>query len=145
MSDILDRDGNRIASLGASTLCEAFQSTAAGRPGQVAHRTLDGTLEITYREFAERVEAIATGLHSIGVRAGDTVALMLRNRPEFSIADAAAMHLGATAFSVYNTLSEEQVAYVFLNAATKGYYVAALRVAAVVGFGAVAFMLLFVA
>jgi long-subunit acyl-CoA synthetase (AMP-forming) len=41
---------------------------------------------------------------------------MLCNRPEFALADTAAMHLGATAFSVYNTLSPEQVNYLFQNA-----------------------------
>jgi long-subunit acyl-CoA synthetase (AMP-forming) len=34
---------------------------------------------------------------------GDTVALTLANRPEFHIADLAAMSLGATPFSVYLT------------------------------------------
>jgi long-subunit acyl-CoA synthetase (AMP-forming) len=50
-------------------------------------------------------------LHALGVRRGDAVALMLANRPEFALADAAAMHLGAIAFSVYNTLAPEQINY----------------------------------
>ena len=62
---------------------------------------------------------IAAGLASLGVRRGDTVALMLVNRPEFNIADAGAMHLGATAFSVYNTSTAEQVAFLFGNAANR--------------------------
>ena len=41
---------------------------------------------------------------------------MLLNRPEFNIVDAAAMHLGATPFSIYNTSSPEQIAYLFGNA-----------------------------
>ncbi|HQR23180.1 MAG TPA: AMP-dependent synthetase/ligase [Steroidobacteraceae bacterium] len=108
--------GGHADALESRTLCEAFQATAAERPGQVAHRTLDGSVEFTYAEFAERVRALATGLHSLGVRRGDTVALMLRNRPEFALADAAAMHVGATAFSVYNTLSPEQIGHLFRNA-----------------------------
>jgi long-subunit acyl-CoA synthetase (AMP-forming) len=44
---------------------------------------------------------------------------MLRNRPEFALADVAAMHLGATAFSVYNTLSPEQIAYLFRSAGNR--------------------------
>jgi long-subunit acyl-CoA synthetase (AMP-forming) len=110
---------DRIAALQTETLCEAFQATAAERPAQVAHRTLDGSVEFTYSEFAERIRALATGLHSIGVRRGDTVALMLANRPEFALVDTAAMHLGAIAFSVYNTLSAEQIGYLFRNAANR--------------------------
>ena len=37
---------------------------------------------------------------------------MLGNRPEFHIADLAAMTLGATPFSIYPTSSPEQIAYV---------------------------------
>jgi long-subunit acyl-CoA synthetase (AMP-forming) len=113
---IRDMDGNRIGALEANTLCEAFQTTVAERAGQAALRTPDGSVEFTYGEFAERVRALATGLHSLGVRAGDTVGLMLLNRPEFALADVGTMHLGATAFSVYNTLSPEQIAYLFQNA-----------------------------
>ena len=111
IDEIHDKDGRRIKALEARTLCEAFQLTASERPGQVAHRTLDGSVEFTFGEHAERVQALATGLHSLGVRRGDTVALMLVNRPEFALADAAAMHLGAIAFSVYNTLAPEQINY----------------------------------
>ncbi len=66
-----------------------------------------------------RVRNIATGLHELGVRRGDTVALMLLNRPEFNLSDCAAMHLGATPFSIYNTCSAEQIAYLFANAANR--------------------------
>ena len=108
-----------VAALGSSTLCEAFQITAAQRPGQVALRTLGGGTEITYAAFLARVRALAAGLHSLGVGRGDTVALMLTNRPEFSLADTAVMHLGATAFSVYNTSSAEQANHVFRNAGNR--------------------------
>ena len=37
--------------------------------------------------------------------------LMLTNRPEFHLADTAAMSLGATPFSLYQTLAPEQIAY----------------------------------
>ena len=62
---------------------------------------------------------IAAGLASLGVRRGDTLALMLVNRPEFNVADTGAMHLGATAFSIYNTSAPEQVEFLFGNAANR--------------------------
>ena len=43
--------------------------------------------------------------------------MMLTNRPEFHFADTAAMHLGATPFSVYNTYSAEQIEYLVGDAA----------------------------
>ena len=105
-----------VPALHAATLCEAFQLTAAERPHEVAHRSLDGGTEITWGEYAERVEALAAGLHALGVRRGDCVALMLVNRPEFNLLDTAAMHLGAVPFSIYNTLSPDQIAYQLGNA-----------------------------
>jgi long-subunit acyl-CoA synthetase (AMP-forming) len=105
--------------LDAATLCEAFQITAAQRPDAIAHRSLDGETEITWAQYAERVEAIAAGLHALGVRRGDCVALMLVNRPEFNLLDTAAIHLGAVPFSVYNTLSPDQIAYQLGNAGAR--------------------------
>ncbi|HEY1273314.1 MAG TPA: AMP-binding protein [Thermoleophilaceae bacterium] len=105
--------------LAAGTLCEAFQLTAAERPDQVALRTPGDGVAITWREYAERVRRIAGGLASLGVGRGDTVALMLVNRPEFNLVDSAAIHLGAVPFSIYNTSAPEQVEYLFSNAGNR--------------------------
>ena len=92
-------------------MCEAFQITAAERAEQVALRTIGEAVTITYGDYAERIRRLAAGLHRLGVRRADTVGLMLTNRPEFHLLDTAAMHLGATPFSIYNTSSAEQIAY----------------------------------
>jgi long-subunit acyl-CoA synthetase (AMP-forming) len=113
-----ESDNPRHAPLAADTLCGAFQIAVEQRPHQVAHRAFGGT-EFTYGEFAARVRHLAEGLHALGVRRGDTVAEMLTNRPEFNLVDVAAFHLGATGFSVYNTLSPEQIEHLFRNSGTR--------------------------
>ncbi|MCW3065622.1 MAG: long-chain-fatty-acid--CoA ligase [Solirubrobacterales bacterium] len=105
--------------LDAATLCEAFQLTASERPDQVALRTVGGATEITFAEYSGHVRRIAAGLAALGVGPGDTVATMLTNRPEFHLVDTAAFHLGATPFSIYNTSSPEQIAYLFSNAGNR--------------------------
>lgn len=97
------------------TMCEAFARTAAAFPDAVAVRTVGQPDAITWREHAERVRALAAGLHGLGVRHGDTVALMMSNRVEFFELDIATQHLGAIAFSVYNTLSTEQLTHILTN------------------------------
>jgi long-subunit acyl-CoA synthetase (AMP-forming) len=103
----------------AQTMCEAFQATAARYPERAALRSSGGELEFTFAQVSERVARVARGLHALGVRHGDTVGLMLLNRPEFNICDLAAIHLGAAPFSIYNTCSAEQIAYLFSNAENK--------------------------
>jgi long-subunit acyl-CoA synthetase (AMP-forming) len=100
----------------SGSLCEAFQATAARLGPGIALRTADGGTEITWERYADRVRAIAAGLASLGVRRGDTVGLLMANRPEFHLCDTAAIHLGATPFSLYGTSSVEQISYLFENA-----------------------------
>jgi long-chain acyl-CoA synthetase len=102
--------------VGARTIIEAFRLTAADRADAVAVRTKDDEVRLTWSELRDRVDALAGGLAKLGVRRGDRVALLLANRPEFHIADLAVMTLGATPFSLYQTLSSEQAAYVIADA-----------------------------
>ncbi|HET7734923.1 MAG TPA: AMP-binding protein [Nocardioidaceae bacterium] len=103
----------------AQTVVEAFQATAKIDPSAVALRTPGDKVSVTWAEYAERVRKAAAGYAKLGVKKGDTVALMMTNRPEFAWADAGAMHLGAIAFSIYNTSSPEQIEYLFGNAENK--------------------------
>jgi long-subunit acyl-CoA synthetase (AMP-forming) len=103
----------------ATTLAEAFRITAEDSSDRVAVRTKDDEVSLTWGELRERVDALAGGLAALGVRRGDTVALMLANRPEFHIADLAVMTLGATPFSIYGTFSPEQIAYVVRDAGAR--------------------------
>jgi long-subunit acyl-CoA synthetase (AMP-forming) len=102
-----------------STLTVAFQQTASRHPHSIALRTADGSVRITWRQYADRVQKLAHGLAALGVRPGDTVGLMLTNRPEFHLLDTATLHAGATPFSIYNTLAPEQIAHLFSNAGNR--------------------------
>jgi long-chain acyl-CoA synthetase len=107
------------AAVEAETVAEAFRITAAQRADQVAIRTKGDAFTITWGELRERVDALAGGLAKLGVGRGETVALMLSNRPEFHLCDLAAMMLGATPFSIYNTYSPEQISYLLSDAEAK--------------------------
>jgi long-subunit acyl-CoA synthetase (AMP-forming) len=111
--------GERPAALSASTMCEAFQLTAIEWADGPALRLKDTDYEASWADYAEAVRKRAAGLAKLGVERGDTVGFMLVNRPAFHLTDCAAMHLGATCFSVYNTSSPEQVEYVVRDAANR--------------------------
>ncbi|HET9198401.1 MAG TPA: AMP-binding protein [Solirubrobacterales bacterium] len=111
--------GTRSPALDAPTVAGAFQATAAAHPEAAALRTKDDVASYTWGEYAERVRAVAAGLAALGVGRGDTVGIMLTNRPEFHFADTAAIHLGATPYSVYNTSAPEQVEYLVGDAGSR--------------------------
>ncbi len=102
-----------------ATLCELFQATVGRYPDTLALRTVGGTTELTWAQYGQRVQRIAAGLAALGVGRGDAVALMMTNRPEFALVDTAAMHLGATPFSVYNTLPSDEISLLFANAGNR--------------------------
>jgi long-chain acyl-CoA synthetase len=105
--------------VGARTMTEAFRLTVEDHPDRVAVRTKDDEVSLTWAQLRDRVDALAGGLAGLGVGRGDSVALMLGNRPEFHIADLAAMTLGATPFSIYPTFTAGQIAFVVGDAGAK--------------------------
>jgi long-subunit acyl-CoA synthetase (AMP-forming) len=102
-----------------TTLCGAFQRTVAAVPEQDALRTQGSPGAISWGEYGRRVRDLAGGLAAAGVGAGDVVALMARNRPEHLLVDAAAMHLGATPFSVYVTCPVDEVRWLLEQSGAK--------------------------
>jgi long-chain acyl-CoA synthetase len=103
----------------APTVTEALRRTAANHPEIVAVRTSDDSVSLTWSELLVRVDAVAGGLARLGVARGDTVAIMLGNRPEFHIVDLAVAMLGATPFSIYQTYPAEEIEYLITDAASK--------------------------
>jgi long-subunit acyl-CoA synthetase (AMP-forming) len=103
----------------APTLTEALRRTAANNPEIVAVRFPDDSASLTWSELLARVDGIAGGLAKLGVKRGDTVAIMLGNRPEFHLVDLAAAMLGATPFSIYTTYPPAEIQYLCTDAATK--------------------------
>jgi long-chain acyl-CoA synthetase len=103
----------------ASSIAEAFRITASQRPEQVFLRTKEDEVSLTYAQTLDRVDALAGGLVGLGVAKGDTVALLIGNRPEFAIADLAVTMTGATPFSIYMQYTPEQIQFVVSDAGAR--------------------------
>jgi long-chain acyl-CoA synthetase len=102
------------AAVAGQTIVSRYLDTVANHPDQVAIRAKqadESYLEWTYAEHARLVAGAAAHLRSLGVGPGDRVVLMLRNVPDFHFIDLGITALGATAISIYNSSSPEQVAY----------------------------------
>ena len=90
-----------------------FLATVRARPESVALRSKEGDeyRTLTYAEYADRAARLATALADLGVRRGTRVVLLMRNRPEFHVADIGSLLVGATPISIYNSSSPEQISF----------------------------------
>lgn len=90
-----------------------FRDTVARIPDRCAVRWKEGETwrEWTFGELADLACRAATGLAAAGVGRGDRIVLMMRNCAEFHVLDLAALLVGATPISIYNSSSPEQVEY----------------------------------
>jgi len=102
----------------AQNLTHSFARTVERLGEEPAIVAADGETT-TWSELSSRVGRIAGGLAKLGVAKGDTVAILLNNRPEFIACDLAAVSLGGVPFSIYQTSTPEQISYVVSDAGAK--------------------------
>ena len=73
----------------------------------------------TLREVADDAARLTTSLKDLGVGKGDTVVMMIRNRPEFHAIDLAVLFCGATPVSIYNSSAPDQIQYLVNDCGAK--------------------------
>ena len=111
-------DGQTITSQFLQTV-EAYGDLVALRWKDPDEAAGDVWHEMTYIQFADAVARAAAGLAAQGLGKGDRLMLMIRNMPEFHVLDTAALFLGATPVSIYNSSSPEQIEYLSNDAGAK--------------------------
>jgi long-chain acyl-CoA synthetase len=94
---------------------------AEERPHAVAIREkrLGIWRELSFREYLEHVAHVARMLWELGVRAGDSVAILSDNRPEWLFADLGTQVVGARTVGIYQTNPPPDVAYILNDARCK--------------------------
>jgi long-chain acyl-CoA synthetase len=130
----------------SATLTDVVFERAARSPAAVVMRCKGGTVlspapapadgswrDVTARQFAGDVTALAKGLIAAGIAPGDRVALMSRTRYEWTALDYAIWAAGATTVPIYETSSAEQVEWILSDSGARALVVespAHLRTAA---------------
>ena len=102
-----------------ATLCAAFQRSAAAHPQRAALRPAGREQALTWGDYAGRVGRAAAALAALGIGRGDTVALLLTNRPEAAWVDVAAMHVGATTVSLYVASSARDLEHMLVDSGAR--------------------------
>ncbi|MEE8477487.1 MAG: long-chain fatty acid--CoA ligase [Gemmatimonadales bacterium] len=98
-----------------ATLNELFyQAMDAYADKPVALRVKRGGtwIDLSYRDLLEQVEAAGMGLRALGINAGDRVAILSENRPEWAIVDYACLTARCADVPVYQTLPASHIAYI---------------------------------
>jgi long-chain acyl-CoA synthetase len=84
----------------------------------------DAVEELSTQEFFDRIRDFSLGLGALGVEPGDRVAILSDSRPEWLIADLAALTAGAVTAPIYPTLPEGQVRYILADSGARVVVVA---------------------
>ncbi len=104
----------------AQTLDGLFYQRLLRSPQQVAYRWFDRATEqwcaLTWQQVGDEIARWRTALQSEGVQAGDRVALLLRNSPQWVIFDQAALSLGLINVPLYTDDRAENAAYILNDA-----------------------------
>ncbi len=115
MTDVATHRADLDRRAAGRTVATLFQATVAAHPdrGALRWRDADGETwhELTWAQWADQATRLAGALGELGVGRGDRVVLMMRNRPEFHVADIAVVLCGATPISIYNSSAPDQVQY----------------------------------
>ncbi|MBB5165352.1 long-chain fatty acid--CoA ligase [Mycobacterium sp. AZCC_0083] len=98
------------------TVGEAFLAMVEARADAPAILNADLEVVLSWRDYGAQARRTAAGLAELGLGQGETLGLLLSNRPEFHVADAGALLLGAIPFSMYNTSAPEQLAHLLADA-----------------------------
>jgi long-chain acyl-CoA synthetase len=96
------------------TLVEVYERAVRRypKPDTLNYKSNGAWRTISANEMQQRARWIALGLHSLGVRRGDRVALLSESRVEWVLADQGCMFVGAVSVPVYPTLMSPQVGYI---------------------------------
>ena len=92
-------------------------------PAAMQYRSGGEWRSLSHQEVERRVTHLAAALDAMGIGAGDRVAILSENRPEWAITDYAVLGLGATDVPVYATLPPNQTAHILQDAGVKAVFV----------------------
>jgi long-chain acyl-CoA synthetase len=83
----------------------------------------DGWREISWAEAAEAVDELAHGLLALGLRKGDSFAIVARTRPDWALLDLALAHVGIVPAPIYPSSTAKECAYIVKHSEAAGVLV----------------------
>lgn len=103
------------------TILDKIYERAVRKPDSAAimHKVSGRFVEVRWREFFGRVEALACALDGLGLKPGDRVSIQAWTRPEWTAADLAVTLLGGIVVPVYPQLLSQECRYILDHAGVR--------------------------
>lgn len=98
------------------------------KPDAMGHKVGEIWVHLSGAEIIERIKKIALGLADLGVKAGDRIAIVSENRPEWSLTDLAILSLRAVNVPIYTTQAVEQIRYILEDSGAKMLFVSGKKI-----------------
>ncbi len=114
MSALQQVSGVPLPHVDVQTLPALLERNAREQPQAIAlrHKVRGRWVEYSWAEYAQRVVHVGLGLRALGVSAGDRIAIIGDNRPEWLWSDLGAQGIGAIVVGVYATSPAAEVEYI---------------------------------
>lgn len=93
------------------------------KPDALSFKIDDVWHRLSGADAVERIKRIALGLSRMGIKAGDRVAIISENRPEWSLTDLAILSLRAVNVPIYTTQAVDQIRYILEDSGAKMLFV----------------------
>ena len=111
------------------TINEMFQKAVRQRAGAalMSYKRDKKWFDISGKDLLERVSNLAVGLHKLGVKPGDRIALLAESSPDWSITDYAILSNSAVNVPIYPTQALDQVEFILKNSGARILFISTNR------------------
>jgi long-chain acyl-CoA synthetase len=93
------------------------------KPDALSFKSGDAWERLSGPSIVARIKRVAAGLAALGVNAGDRIAIISENRPEWSIVDLAILSMRAVNVPIYTTQAVDQIRYILENSGARFLFI----------------------
>lgn len=114
---------NKYREIYCTTLNKVFNYSTTRYWKRTMAQFVDGEQKYTYSEFAEKCNMLSTRLSRFGISAGDKVAILSQNMPNWTLAFFTATAFGRIAVPILPDSSENEVTNILTHSESKVIFI----------------------
>lgn len=111
-----------MSALAKLTLKQLLKNSAATYGSRLALAQVDG-ISLTFTELSDKVQQVSEQLHEHGIVAGDRVAILSENRPQWGIAYFAITTMGAVVVPILTDFHANEISHILRHSECKAAFI----------------------